>query len=284
MVFLSPCTIFAEKRTMMRKLSFILFLLTMTFQVQAQQTCSSEQLQKVRKLLRNPSSRQPLPLMMKSDRDCYDAVFRLEKLDEKQMQLLSDSMKVRYEENEYILPAIKYVVEDTVKRRRTTRDVEYEQLRYKCFAEECGRIEANRKAEQREEPKADLIYVHLSVSGMAYNPKMPMSIEVGEEDYDIGKYGWKETPVKVSKEALKKIQQLFSEQIFYQLHPGYFFKKVNLPTIPMERVLDGEHWSLTFMYADGTRISSSGDIRPKQSLSELEKMLNEFIPDEPREK
>ena len=263
----------------MRKITLILFLLACAFQVQAQQTYNAEQLKQVSQLLSKPSLRKPLPRMMSNDRACSDAIYQLEKLDAQQMRLLTDSMKARYEENVFILPAIKEVVKDTVQRRRTTRSVEYENLRYKCFTEECNRIENNRKAEQRTEPQSELVYVYLSISGMANNPKMPMSIEVGEEDYDVGKTGWRETPCKVSKEALKRIHQLFSEQKFYQLHPSYEFRRINLPEIPMLEMLDGEQWSLIFMYADGTRISSSGSIRPKQSLNDLEKLLNEFIPD-----
>ena len=263
----------------MRRITFILFLLACVFQAQAQQIYNAEQLKKVSQLLSKPSLRKPLPLMMSNDRACSNAIYQLEKLDAQQMRLLTDSMKARYEENVFILPAIKEVVKDTVQRRRTTRSVEYENLRYKCFTEECDRIENNRKAEQRTEPQSELVYVYLSISGMANNPKMPMSIEVGEDDYDVGKTGWREAPCKVSKEALKRIRQLFSEQKFYQLHPSYEFHRINLPEIPMIEMLDGENWALIFMYADGTRISSSGSRRPKQSLYDLEKLLNEFIPD-----
>ena len=266
---------------MIRILSLAIALLTMTSLAQAQTDYNTEQLKQVKKLLDNPSQRKPLPLMMTNDRACADYVYELEKLTPQQMQLLADSMRTRYEENEFLLPAIKIVVKDTVQRRRTTRSVEYEQLRYKCFKEESDRIEANRKAEMQTEPQADLVYVHLSIQGMAHNPKMPMSIEVGEGDYDIGKTGWNEAPQKVSKDGLKRVRKLFAEQKFYQLHPSYNFRRINLPEIPMMQMLDGEHWSLVFMYADGSRFSSSGDRRPgTQKLADLERLLNELLPTE----
>ncbi len=262
----------------MRKLFLILCLMSSCFYAKAQQNFSAEELQQVDKLLKSPQLRKPLPYMMSSDQRCYDAVFELAKLDDARMKLLADSMRIRYEENEFLLPRIKYVVKDTVQRRRTTQRVEGEQLRYKCFTDECRLIEANRLAEQREEPKAELIYVKLSISGMAHNPRMPMSIEKGEDDYDIGKTGWKEAPCKVSKDALRQVGELLAKGKFYKLHPSYEFHRVNLPNIPMVEMLDGEHWSLVFMYADGTRISSSGSHRPEQELGELEKLLDELIP------
>ena len=140
----------------MRKLSLFLTLFLLCLSAQAQQTYGSQQLDLVRKMLRNPSSRKPLPKMMTNDRECEKGIYALEELSTEALHLLSDSMKARYEENEFILPAIKYVVEDTVQRRRTTRSVEHEQLRYKCFTEECSRLERNRQADQRAEPQGEM--------------------------------------------------------------------------------------------------------------------------------
>ena len=268
----------------MRKLSLFLTLFLLCLCAQAQQTYSSQQLDLVRKMLRNPSSRKPLPKMMTNDRECEKGIYALEELSTEALHLLSDSMKARYEENEFILPAIKYVVEDTVQRRRTTRSVEHEQLRYKCFTEECSRLERNRQADQRAEPQGELVYVKFDFSGMAHNPRMPMSLEKGEGDKDIAKTGWQETPKEVAKGGLERIRALFSEQHFYQIHPGYFYRRINLPNIPMERVLDGIHWSLTMVYADGTRITSSGEVWPKEhSLNDLERLMNEIIfPESPQ--
>ena len=262
----------------MRKLSLFLVLFALSVCAHAQQTYTAQQLDMVKKMLAKPSLRTPLPRMMSDDRECESGIYELGKLSAEALEALTDSMKDRYEENEFLLPAIKYVVKDTVQRRRTTQRVEYEQLRYKCFADECRRLENNRRAEQREEPQGELIYVKLDISGMAHNPRMPMSLEKGEGDRDIAKTGWQEAPREVAKGGLERIRALLHEQKFYQIHPGYFFRKVNLPSIPMYRMLDGEHWSLTMVYADGTRISSSGEIRPENhSLNDLERMMYEII-------
>ena len=105
-----------------------------------------------------------------------------------------------------------------------------------------------------------------------------MSLEKGEDGHDIAKTGWQEREIEVPSGGLSRIQALFAEQEFYKIHPGYFFRRINLPTIPMERILDGEHWSLSMVYSDGTRITSSGENRPeKQSLNDLERLLYEII-------
>ncbi len=244
----------------------------------AQAEFTQKEMKKVKSLLKLAKLSAPLPRLMTDDRSCVDELYDLAKWDEETAKLKDDSIQKRHEQNCFIKERCNALDEKGRAKAKVALElIDREELRYDLYARECGILESNKKADQRPEPKGELLSVSYSSSGMMHNPDLPFTISKLDEDSALVTYSYRDFKFKVDKKYLDMMREAIMTEHLYQLHSGYHFRKYDLPDIPQHRILDGQEWSFEAKFSDGTVISSSGMITPQQNVGIIPKIYFESV-------
>ena len=229
-----------------------------------------EEATRLRKLVTQPKSRAPLPKLMSFDLNCIDELYDLSKWDEQTAKLKADSIQKRHEENIFIQEHKNWVDEKSLKSglyEEVVRLIEREELRYGLYEKECEISADNREADQRPEPKGELLYVSYGSSGMMHNPDLPFTITKENGDSAIVSYSYMEHKFKVDRKYLDMMRDAIIKEHLYQLHSSYGFRSWDLPDVPKLIRLDGQEWTFRAKFSDGTIISSQGTGNPKLDIN-----------------
>lgn len=242
---------------------FLIMAMMVGMEACAQEQYHKDDVKRLRKLITKNKSRTPLPRLMSSDRECVDELYDLSKWDGQTAKLKADSIQKRHEENKFIQDHQDWAGPSLLKSgkyQRIVGQIEREELRYNMYERECRILAGERIADQRPEPKGELISVSYDSSGMSYNPDLPFTITKEEGDSALVTYSYKNLHFKVDGKYLDMMREAIITEHLYQLHKSYKFKSWDLPDIQKERLLDGQKWSFEAKFSDGTVIRSSGMI------------------------
>lgn len=253
----------------------IVMILLLGMQTYAQTSFDKKELKMVAKKVKNPKLRRPVPLLMTDDHVCHDQIMLLSKMDDSQLQLLTDSVKARQEENAYLKERVASAVKSQDAAMEFIVKADREEQRYLYFMSEIDRVKADKAAFNRPAPKGNLVSLEFDHSGMRYYPQYPTIITYEKGDSASVVFGRMKTPVSIPCDVVKKLQDIIAQNELYRLLRSYDFLIVPLPDFPQERMLDGMRWLLNIKYSDGFEMSSSGDYIPLEALHELEKVLND---------
>ena len=264
----------------MRKFILLAMAVLMGVMASAQTERPKEEVKRLRKLIKKTNSRTPLPRLMSDDRSCVDELYDLPKWDRATAKLKDDSIQKRHEENifiqehqnwagEYLLKSGKY--------HQVVSQILREELRYDMYERECRIMASEREADQRPEPKGELLSVGYSSSGMSYHPDLPFTITKTDGDSALVTYSYKNLHFKVDGKYLDMMREAIINEHLYQLHGGYYFKSWDLPDIPKDVLLDGQKWSFEAKFSDGTVISSSGMYSPEQNVGAIPKIYFDSV-------
>lgn len=244
----------------------------------AQTEFNQKEMKKVKSLLKLAKLSAPLPRLMTDDRSCVDELYNLAKWDNETAKLKDDSIRKRHEQNCFIKERCNALDEESkTKVKRALELIDREELRFDLYARECSILESNKEADQRAEPKGELLSVSYSSIGMMHNPDLPFTISKLDEDSALVTYSYRNLKFKVDKKYLDMMHEAIVTEHLYQLHSGYHFRKYDLPDIPQYRLLDGQEWSFEAKFSDGTVISSSGMITPQQNVDIIPKIYFESV-------
>ena len=244
----------------------------------AQIEFTKKEIKKVQAMLKQAKLRAPLPRLMTDDRSCVDELHELSKWDSETAKLKDDSIQKRHEQNLYIKERCNTMDEESkTKVERALQLIDREELRFDLYARECSILESNKEADQRAEPKGELLSVSYGSIGMMHNPDLPFTISKLDEDSALVTYSYRNLKFKVDKKYLDMMHEAIVTEHLYQLHSGYHFRKYDLPDIPQYRLLDGQEWSFEAKFSDGTVISSSGMITPQQNVDIIPKIYFESV-------
>lgn len=252
------------------KKSFLMMAILISVGASAQSTFPKQELKRVKTLLKQARLRVPLPRLMSYDHICVDELYDLTKWDEETARLKADSVRKRHEENSYIKERFTALDERSKEQMATAMEsIEREELRYDMYERECRILKNNRAADQRTEPKGELLSVTYGSSGMTYYPDLPFTISKIDGDSALVTYSHRDFKFKVDAKYLSIMRETIMAEKLYQLHGNYNFKSWDLPDIPKHRVLDGQKWWLEAKFSDGTIISSSGMIPPDLNVDAI---------------
>lgn len=256
---------------------FILFAWLFCNGAIAQETYPKSELRQVKKMLKRPSARCPLPEPLSTDERCASYVFGMKKNCEVYLRLTADSIEARMAENEFIRSRLPYV--KVKKDLKVDFDVmaDRERLRADCISREARYLKLLSDAAARPAPQGELLSLEYRWSGMANHPFLPFKLTKTEGDSALVEYGYQQIKVLLADSLRTGLEKIFRDERLYHLGPYYVWQRIDLPSFPRQQVLDGEHWSLDARFSDGTRISSSGDIPPDHELSALERYYDRVI-------
>ena len=238
---------------------------------------TKKELKKVVKLLKRPSLRVPLPILMSSDRLCYKWLLDNRKEGLPVFMEYNDSVKARHAENMWLLERLPYAAIKEEKAVRYTESLKREEKRYDCYLKELNVAIADKAAEERPAPKSELVGLSFKVLGMKYYPNLPVKVKVLEGDSVKVVYGHQESICYITKKEMDEMAKIILEGELYRLHAGYSFFNVDLPDIEKIVMLDGERWYLTLRYADGTMVDSWGWYEPTKELGKLRRYIMEHV-------
>ena len=261
---------------MKRSLSILFVILSIVCCANAQ---SKDDIKLVKQLVNNPSQRKPLPSIMTDDSICNDFVYIMEKMDESVIESMLDSARTRQKENNFLDEHIDLVLNSEQAAAFREKMIR-EKLRLDYFVEEYDILKDNRRAEQREMPESELVYLYYSMSGMMNYPYMPASITRMSEDKAIVKYAppYYEKSFETSADYLQELREIVRDEKLYQLHGSYRMRTCKLPDFYEQiEILDGMSWSFEAKFADGTTISSGGERYPQQDVYKIQKALENII-------
>ena len=228
-------------------------------------------------MLKNPSCRVPLPSLMSNDTTCYEWLLEKRLIGLKPFMVVSDSMIARHEENQWLLQRMQYVFSDKQKVSTYSTEIEREELRFAQYEKEREIVKLNEEAEKRSAPISDLIRLEYDMSGMMFNPDLPVIVSSQENDTVLVVCGRREQKFYITKKEMNDMNQIIMDEELYKLHPVYSFLDVNLPDINQLILLDGSRWRLILQYADGTIITSGGSIPSDRNLGKLEKYIFDHV-------
>lgn len=267
-------------KQMMRKQSLLMIAILFGIAVSAQGQNPKDEMNRLRQLITQPKSRAPLPRLMSNDQACVDELYDLSKWDEQTAKLKADSIQKRHEENKFIQEHKNLAGEKNLKSGKydeILRSIEREELRYALYEKECEISAANREADQRPEPKGELLSVSYGSSGMMHNPDLPFTITKENDNSAIVSYSYLEHKFKVDRKYLDMMREAIIKEHLYQLHSNYEFKSWDLPDVPKEILLDGQSWNFQAEFSDGTIISSYGTAMPGPDIDVIPKIYFESI-------
>ena len=228
-------------------------------------------------MLKNPSRRVPLPSLMSNDTTCYEWLLEKRLIGLKPFMVVSDSMFARHEENQWLLQRMEYVFSDKQKVSTYSTEIEREELRFAQYEKEREIVKLNEEAEKRSAPTSDLIRLEYDMSGMMFNPDLPVIVSSQENDTVLVVCGRREQKFYIMTKEMNDMNQIIMDEELYKLHPVYSFLDVNLPDINQLILLDGSRWRLILQYADGTIITSGGSIPSDRNLGKLEKYIFDHV-------
>lgn len=253
-------------------------LIGMAASAQAQRP--KDEVKRLRKLIKNTKYRTPLPRLMSYDQACIDELYDMAKWDGQTAKLKDDSIQKRHEENMFILEHQSWAGEKYLKSGKylnVANMIEREEKRYDLYARECRIMASDREADQRPEPKGELLMVSYASSGMTYHPDLPFTITKTEGDSALVTYSNKELHFKVDGKHLDMMREAIITEHLYQLHSRYDFNSWDLPDVPKERWLDGQRWTFEAKFSDGIIIRSTGMIPPDLKVGVIPKIYFDSV-------
>ena len=265
---------------MMRKYFLLMMAMFIGIAASAQGQNTNSEVKRLRQLLNQPKTRAPLPRLMSDDHKCINELYDMDEWDEQTDKLKADSIRKRHEENLFIQAHRDWAGEKNLKSGKYDKLVEMierEELRYGLYESECGIVARNREAEQRPEPKGELLYVSYGSSGMMHNPDLPFTIAKGDGDSAIVTYSYREFKFKVDRKYLDMMREAIINEHLYQLHSDYDIKSWKLPDEPELILLDGQRWTFEAKFSDGTVISSSGTAHPGPNVEVIPKLYFDSV-------
>lgn len=246
----------------------------------AQSQNPKEEVKRLRMLITQTKMRAPLPKLMSDDQACVDELYDLAEWDEQTAKLKADSIQKRHEENKFIQEHQDWAGEKNLKSgayMKIVQMIEREELRYGLYEKECSILARNREADQRSEPKGELLSVSYGSSGMRYNPDLPFNMTKDDNDSATVTYSHKEFRFKVDRKYLDMMRDAIIKEHLYQLHSNYSIKSWDLPDIPKHILLDGQRWTFEAEFSDGTVIKSNGTAYPRLNVDIIQKIYFESV-------
>ena len=262
----------------MKKYILLTMAMLIGFVAYAQTSFPKEEMKSVKALLKQAKLRAPLPRMMSEDLACVDECKEMPNWDAETVRLKDDSIQKRHGQNLFIKERVEALDKKSQEKAiEMLLLIDREELRYNMYERECRVLTSNREADQRPEPKGELIYVSYGSSGMMHNPDLPFTITKLDEDSALVTYSYREFKFKVGKKYLDMMRNAIIAERLYQLHSSYNFKNWDLPDFPQHRLLDGQRWSFEAKFSDGTVISSSGMIPPGPNVDVIPKIYFDSV-------
>lgn len=264
----------------MGKLLFYICSIMLPVTIMAQETTYDKaELIRVKKLVKKPSLRAPLPFFMQSDLNCQYFVYNMWNLSEEDIAAVADSAMVRNKENDFILQRIGKAVGEE-KAKALKEQIRREQLRSEAFDINYNRYLEAQKASRREMPEAELIYINYGIGGMLHYPLMPASIrKIDDQKALVSWGGYNKKSFETDASILKQLYEFVKEEHLYKLVSSYDDHSLdNLPDLPGPWIkLDGMTWHFDAKFADGTTINVGGDDTMDNSLYTLQTILENLI-------
>ena len=264
----------------MRNIFLMAMALLMGMTLSAQTLFHKDDVKRLRKLITQEKVRTPLPMLMSDDQACIDELHDMYKWDAQTAKLKADSMEKRHEENIFIQGHENWAGSSLLKSGKyqaVVRKIEREELRHDLYVRECRIMANDRVADQRPEPKGELLSVTYGSSGMSFNPDLPFTITKMDGDSALVTYSFKDVTFKVESKYLGMMQEAIISEHLYQLHDNYDFKDWDLPDVPRIQLLDGQRWMFEAKFSDGTVISSSGMVSPGLNVEAIPKIYFESV-------
>lgn len=264
----------------MRNIFLMTMALLLGLMASAHTSFPKDDVKRLRKLITQKKMRTPLPVLMSDDQVCIDELYDMYRWDVQTAKLKADSIQKRHEENKFIQEHENWAGSSLLKSGKyhaVVRQIEREELRYDLYERECRIMANDRAAEQRPEPKGELLSVTYDSSGMSFNPDLPFTITKMDGDSALVTYSFKDFTFKVDGKYLSMMQEAIISEHLYQLHDNYDFKDWDLPDVPRIQMLDGQRWMFEAKFSDGTVISSSGMVPPAQNVEVIPKIYFDSV-------
>ena len=262
----------------MKKVIIGLMAMAIFCGLQAQENkLSKKERKQLAAMVENGSLRAALPELLQSDRQCLDWTSDLKHKASDELERGWGLAVERKKQNDYIKEHIGEAVRDSSLVQKTLYDISREEMRFQYFKMEYNEFRSDQAADRRAMPKGRITTLSLRHNSMRHNPYSPYEVRQEGEHMKLT-YGRTESTIHYDLAMLDSLTSIFERERLYQLHSSYRVKGCPLPDAMIHADLfDGDNWTMTACFDDGTVISSGGMFLPGLRVTALEHFLDGLI-------